>query len=370
MSGPRAVLLVKVDTLGDLVLAAPLLRVLRAAWPATRLTVVIRRAYLDLAPLLAPGVEWLPTTLDPFNRSPAADPAELTRLRETVTALAPDVLAAATSRRNWLEIALAAAAPAARRLALGDAPHDEFFDTQLRVQLGLDSAAAFSETLPTPAGEPDWQRNFRLADALLGHAVPRTPPRFAAPDAPALLASLGLTPGRYVVCAAAGFANVALKTWPADRFAAALAHLRDRHGLTPVLIGHEGERTHLESVARALPPAPPPAAAPSPVLWLGRDGDLPQLAALIAPSALYFGNDTGAMHLAAALDVPVAALFGGGTWPRFVPAARRGVASSIRCRASAAAGTAPSATPRASTSSPSPTPSPPSTARSSRPPST
>ena len=32
------------------------------------------------------------------------------------------------------------------------------------------------------------------------------------------------------------------------------------------------------------------------------------------------------MHLAAALDVPVVAVFGGGTWPRFVPAARRGVA--------------------------------------------
>jgi GT2 family glycosyltransferase len=62
------------------------------------------------------------------------------------------------------------------------------------------------------------------------------------------------------------------------------------------------------------------------VLWLGRDGSLPQLAALIARSALYFGNDTGAMHLAAALDVPVVAIFGGGTWPRFVPAARRGVA--------------------------------------------
>ncbi|MEY2880364.1 MAG: hypothetical protein RLZZ15_2744, partial [Verrucomicrobiota bacterium] len=45
-----------------------------------------------------------------------------------------------------------------------------------------------------------------------------------------------------------------------------------------------------------------------------------------AHAALFLGNDTGALHLAAALDVPVVAVFGGGTWPRFTPAARRGVA--------------------------------------------
>ncbi len=317
MSGPRAALFVKVDTLGDLVLFAPVLRTLRAAWPATRLAVAIRAAYLDLAPFLAPGVEWLPTTLDPFNRSPDADPTELQRLRDLVTALQPEVVVAATSRRNWLEIALAAGAPTARRLALGAGAQDEFFNTQLRVQLGLDSATAFSETIATPVAEPDWQRNFRLADTLLGRAVERVAPSLTAPPAADLLAKLALTRGRYVVCAAAGFANVRLKTWPADRFAAALAHLRDRHHLTPVLIGHESERAYLAALQHSLPTS---------VLWLGRDGDLPQLVSLIASSALYFGNDTGAMHLAAALDVPVTAIFGGGTWPRFVPAARRGIA--------------------------------------------
>ncbi len=325
-SAPRAALLIKVDTLGDLVLAAPMLRVLRASWPDTRLAVVIRAAYLGLAPLLAPGVEWLATTLDPFNRSPDADPAELTRLREVVTALQPSIVAAVTSRRNWLEIALASAVPTARRLALGAAAHDEFFDTQLRVQLGLDSAHAFPETVDTPATEPDWQRNFRLADALLGRAVARVAPELPAPAASDLLAKLSLTPRRYVVCAAAGFANVRLKTWPADRFAAALAHLRDRHGLTPVLIGHESERAYLEALLQSIPPSREAPASSTAHLWLGRDGELPQLAALIAHAALYFGNDTGAMHLAAALDVPVAAIFGGGTWPRFVPAARRGLA--------------------------------------------
>ncbi len=322
MTPPRAALILKVDTLGDLVLFAPALQALRTAWPGTRLAVVIRRAYLDLAGLLVPaapdrpGIEWLPTCLDPFTDRPDANPAELARLRESVAALQPEVVAAATSRRNWLEIVLAAGAPGARRLALGAETVDAFFDTHLRVQLGIVSAGVFAESVEAPAEEPDWRRGFRLAAALAGRPIPPTPPVLAPPASAAdpILAAHGLQRGRYVVCAAAGFANVRLKTWPAERFAAVITHLRERHGLPALLVGHEGERSHLADMAGAAG------------LWLGRDGELAVLAALLAGAALYVGNDTGAMHLAAATGIPVLGIFGGGTWPRFVPAAARGAA--------------------------------------------
>lgn len=325
-AAPRAALLLKVDTLGDLVVFAPVLRRLRNDWPDTRLVALVRRAYLDLAPLLAPGFEWLATHLDPFAQGPEADAAEVMRLRAAVTELQPEVVAAATSRRNWLEAAVAAAAPSARRVALGASAGDEFFATRLRVALGLDAAHVFAEQVPVPDGEPDWRANFRLADALLGRAIDRTPPALALGDdvrasVADVLARHGLQPGRYVVCAAAGFANVRLKTWPAERFAATLREIHARHGLRALVVGHESERAHLEPLV-----APAPGAGPAPALWLGQEGSLPHLAALIAHSALYVGNDTGAMHLAAALDVPVVAVFGGGTWPRFVPAVRRGAA--------------------------------------------
>ena len=334
---PRTALLLKLDTLGDLVLAAPALRALRAAWPDTRLCVLLRRAYLGLAPLLAPGLEFLPTALDPFAHGPDAEPAELARLRELVTTLAPDLVVAATARRTWLEVALAAAAPpAARRVALGTDAHDEHFSTQLRVALGLDAAGLFPETIAVPADEPDARRNLRLASALLGRpsaplSVPPSPPLPPAAVAAArtVLAAHGLVPSGYVVCAAAGFANVRLKTWPAERFAAAVRHLHTRHGLRTLLVGHDSERAHLEALLAAVAPSPrlpaSSSSAPAPAaLWLGSDTSLPTLAALLADARLYLGNDTGAMHLAAALDVPVVAVFGGGTWPRFVPPARRG----------------------------------------------
>lgn len=59
--------------------------------------------------------------------------------------------------------------------------------------------------------------------------------------------------------------------------------------------------------------------------WLGRDGELGILAALVARSAIYFGNDSGPMHLASALGVPVVAVFGGGTYPRFLPTGTRSI---------------------------------------------
>jgi len=321
---PRCALFLRPDTLGDLVLFSPTLRCLRAAWPQTRIAVVIRRPYLELAPALAPGVEWIATRIDPFAQGPADAGVELATLRQTVTALAPDLVVAACPRRNWLETALAAGLPQARRIALGTTEEDPFFGTQLRLQLGTTSAVTFPEIADVTGYAQDWQRDYGLADHLLGTKVERVPPALQL-DAATLRAAdevlrqRGLEPGRYVACAAAGFANVRLKTWPADRFGATLAWLRQQHGLPTLLVGQESEQAYLESVQAT-------AGAAAPAIWLGREGELPLLAALLARSTLYFGNDTGAMHLAAALDRPVVAVFGGGTWPRFQPAARQAIA--------------------------------------------
>jgi heptosyltransferase-3 len=60
-------------------------------------------------------------------------------------------------------------------------------------------------------------------------------------------------------------------------------------------------------------------------VWLGRDGELPLLAALLKESRVYVGHDTGAMHIAGAVGRPVVGIFGGGHWPRFRPSARQAI---------------------------------------------
>jgi len=331
-AAPHLALFLKFDTLGDLVLFSPALHALRAAWPTTRLCVLLRPAYLGLAPLLPAGVEFISTTLDPFAHGPAENPTELSRLRALVDTLRPDLVVAATSRRNWLEVALAAHVPSARRVALGTATDDEHFSTQLKISLGLDATTVFPEQVAVAAAEPDAQRNLRLASALVGRPIATTPAQLRLPSsaisaARVLLAAQDLMPARYAVCAAAGFANVRLKTWPAERYAVTIQHLYARHTLPTLLVGHESERGYLEAIVAAVRTAMPAAA---PRLWLGDNTttapSLPTLAALLADSSFYFGNDTGAMHLAASLEIPIVAIFGGGTWPRFTPTARRGLA--------------------------------------------
>ncbi|MEY4687606.1 MAG: hypothetical protein RIR76_1629 [Verrucomicrobiota bacterium] len=310
-----SLLVIKADTLGDLVVFTPTVRALRAALPEARIGVVVREAYLDLGALIEPGVEWIGTSLDPFTEGPAVRAEELARLRAAVGGFNPDLAIAATSRRNWLETVLAADARRARRIAFAS-EDDAFFATQLRVALGVEAAGLFEEIPPAPADEPDWKRNLRLASAALGRAAEATPPALTPGERgqTEVLAKAGLGKGRYAVCAPAGFANVRLKTWPAERFAAVIADLRHRHGLPTLLVGSAAERGHLEKI--------PGAAA----IWTGGPGELTLLAGLLARAAVYVGNDTGAMHLAAATGVPVVGIFGGGTWPRFVPAARGGAA--------------------------------------------
>ncbi|HVX63711.1 MAG TPA: glycosyltransferase family 9 protein, partial [Pirellulales bacterium] len=250
------VVFIKVDTLGDLVLFAPTLNTIRDAWPQRRLIVLIRQAYADIAPRLAAGIEWITTTIDPFGHGPSEEAEEFARLRKVLSEIQPETVVAATSRRTWVEIGLAATSGATQRMALGSDAHDEFFATQLRLMLAVDASAAFNEHLPIEPTEPDWQRNWRLADALLGAARPRIPVRLElvpATDGAAdrVLRERQLESRRFAICAAAGFANVALKTWPADRFAAVIRHLQANHGVRTLLIGAESERAHLEGIAAA-----------------------------------------------------------------------------------------------------------------------
>ena len=321
---PRSALLLRPDTMGDLVLFAPALRRLREGWPGTKLAVVIREPYLDLARLLVPGVAWIPTQIDPFACGPAEAGAELTRLIAAAREFSPELIVAACVRRNWLDTALAAAFPAARRVAFASGGEDPFFGVQARHMAGLSEGAVFGETAPAAPDGQDWRRNFGLADYLLGRSVnPVEPSLDVGPDlldrADGTLRKLGLEPGSFAVCAAAGFANVRIKTWPAERYAEILSWLMRERGIRTLLVGQDDERRHLEALRES-------AGGAQAEVWTGGAGDLPLLAALLGRSSVFFGNDTGAMHLAAAVGRPVVAIFGGGTWPRFQPAARRAIA--------------------------------------------
>ena len=143
-------------------------------------------------------------------------------------------------------------------------------------------------------------------------------PEEAREQAARIVEAAGLRASEFVVCPAAGTANVTIKSWPAENYGETLAWLERERGIRALLIGHESERAPLETVREAARRS-----GAEPALWVGRDGEMPVVAGLLEASRFYFGNDTGALHLAAALGKPVVPVFGGGHWPRFQPIARR-----------------------------------------------
>jgi len=318
------VVLIRPDTLGDLVLFSAALAGLRGAWPEARLAVVVREPFLTLGRLLVPGIDWIATSINPFVQGPTECTEELARLQAEVAGREPELVVAACPQRHWLDAALAAAAPAARQVAFGSNAEDPFFGRQLRFRFGVAPAELFAETAPAMGGGQDWERGYGLMEYLTGRPLVHEPPVLVLDGArrqfaEAVAQGLGLAAGRYAAVAAAGFANVAIKTWPAERFAETIAWLHRERGLPTLLVGHRGEHSYLETVAAT-------AGAEAARVWVGDEGELPLLAGLLGNARIFLGNDTGAMHLAAALGVPVAAVFGGGTWPRFQPAAVRSVA--------------------------------------------
>jgi ADP-heptose:LPS heptosyltransferase len=102
------------------------------------------------------------------------------------------------------------------------------------------------------------------------------------------------------------------KNWPLPSFAAVIGWWRDQiGGKTVVVLGPaEEERGGLEPILL-------------PGCTVARGLTLAELAAILARSDLYLGNDSGVTHMAAALGIPTVALFGPSDAQKWRPQGKR-----------------------------------------------
>ena len=91
------------------------------------------------------------------------------------------------------------------------------------------------------------------------------------------------------------------KAWPAERFAELADRLTEHLGCTVLIGGTVGERELAQEIKRR--------ARSSPAVLAGQTALMPY-AAILQKCALLIGNDNGPMHMASALNVPMVALFG------------------------------------------------------------
>lgn len=104
------------------------------------------------------------------------------------------------------------------------------------------------------------------------------------------------------------------KAWPAERFAQLADRLSQAYGCELLIAGGAPDRDIIEAIR---------AYARTRIHVLAGRVGLSQFAAVLKRCALFIGNDTGAMHMAAAMDIPIVALFGPSDPAEWGPRGRR-----------------------------------------------
>jgi ADP-heptose:LPS heptosyltransferase len=117
-------------------------------------------------------------------------------------------------------------------------------------------------------------------------------------DSPVAARVAEVTRGRYALLnPGAAWPN---KRWPPPRFAAIAAILRERYGLTSIVLWGAGERALAEEVVAQAEGA----ASISP------ETTIADLVALARGAALMISGDTGPTHVAAAVGTPLIGIYG------------------------------------------------------------
>jgi lipopolysaccharide heptosyltransferase I len=279
----RAILIVRLGAMGDIVHALPVAAALRDRFPDTRIDWVVderHRALLELVPVVDRRI--VLRTRSASLRHRVMD------LRRTLIRESYDI---AIDVQGLLKSAVVARLSGARRVLGFTAPY-------LRERA---ARIFYTETHDPGATAHVIEKNLTLAASLgadvSGIRVPLRVPASAALDAVLQRhGAAGNTPF-VVLNPGAAWPN---KRWPPDRFGAVAQWLRRAHGLRSVVTWGPGDETMAAAVVAGSAGAAELAPATS----------IADLVAIVREAALVVSGDTGPAHLAAAVGTPVVGIYG------------------------------------------------------------
>lgn len=309
------ILMLSFDSLGDIVLRQPLFTVL--VQKGYQVTVAVRKGFENILPVLDERLSVMTVDINPYREITESISLKLEQLTEEIRNFDPDDIICCPYQRTFLDEWILRKFRTSRRYGFKGIcfPYDKKIGVLLPAVDGdLLDVAVESE-------ERDWDidKNGKLLSIFLGEDIEIRP--CIAIDASIIkktdnaLENMGIERGNYVIVCPAGISNVRMKTWSIRNYAALIDFIIDRCGLAVLVICHE---TELDSINDILTDVKKPDCCR---VWVGQQTDMDVLVGILGASMLYFGNDTGPMHIAAALNKPLIALMGGGTWPRFLPSA-------------------------------------------------
>ena len=276
----RSILLIRLSSLGDILLMTPLLNLLRTACPQAQIDVLVKAEYRDLL-RFHPGITRL-LTFD--SRQPLLH--TLRSLRADRYDLALDLHC--TPRSQLLLRGLRAR----RKLAY----NKRVLRRALLVRLGWNTLRRLT---PVPELYAAPLRRLGLTGQLGAPTMYLDPESTEAMQAH-IARSLPGTPAQPLLAVAPG-ARWPTKRWPVERFAAVAQELAREKQAAVVILGGPDEAQLARTLCDNLD---------VPVINGVGALSLMHSAALLSRCRLLISNDSGLMHMATALQVPVVAVFG------------------------------------------------------------
>jgi ADP-heptose:LPS heptosyltransferase len=314
-AAPRRILLLRLERIGDLLMALPAIADVRAFAPDAAIDLVVgswnadlARAIPGLANVQALDASWLARGHAGVGLPSLMRAARRWRDRHYDLAInfEPDV------RSNLLAAVSGAAWTAGYRSGGGGALLDLALDYDVRAHTTDNARRLVAAVLPSrqrvnsdnacgliipAAAQSQARRLLGLSDTGSSAADRGSSSRDRAP-----LIGVHVSGGR------------AIKQWEPARFGEVAQQLIDATAATIVLTGSADDRVLVDRVRQMLPPAH--------TIDVAGPLDLLTLAAILADLDLVITGDTGPMHLAAAVATPVVAVFGPSDPVRYAPGGR------------------------------------------------
>jgi heptosyltransferase III len=277
----RNVLIIKLRYIGDVLLATPTLRAIKAARPEVRLTMMVNRG-----------------TEDVLSGNPDVD--DIMILDKGSLAAQWQLIVGLRRRRFDTVIDLTDGDRSACLSWVSAAPVRIGFNDEHRWR-----GRCYTEVVqPVPGVRHRIDRDLEALKPLNIPAGSENPRLWLTPEeeksADQVLDQLGIQRSQSMVILQPG-ARYWFKAWPPERFAELADRLTAEYRCQ-VLIGGSSQDGDLAQKIRRM-------AQSRPTILAGR-ATIKQFAAIAKQSALFVGSDSGAMHIATAVDTPVVALFG------------------------------------------------------------
>lgn len=277
----QRILIIKLRYIGDVLLATPTVRSIKAACPDVRITMMVNRGTEDVL----------------FGNQDLDEVIVL----DKGSLLAQGQFIAGLRRRGFDTV-----------IDLTDGDRSAFLSwiSGAPVRIGFNDEQRwrgryYTQIVPSsPGARHRIDRDLEALKPMAIQACSQDPQLWLTPgeekSADELLDRLGVRQSQSMMILQPG-ARYWFKAWPADRYAELADRLTSQYDCQ-VLIGGSDQDVDLAQQIRQT-------AKSKPVVIAGRT-TIKQFSAIAKKSALFVGSDSGAMHIASAVGTPVVALFG------------------------------------------------------------